>query len=181
MRLFLAIDLPLAILQHLTGLQAQLTEGRKVPAEQLHLTLNFLGETPEATFITLKERLSDFQFSSFDLRLQGVGSFPPKRPARVLWVGTTPCPELLQLKDQLDTLLKGLKFKLEKRPFHPHITLARFKSPPKHLKSFLDQNSAFQTEPFTIKEFHLYSSQLTPLGAIHHREMSVGLAWPNKE
>ena len=59
----------------------------------------------------------------------------------------------------------------EGRKFSPHITLARLKNSPIHkVANFLAGNGLFSQEPFQVNDFKLYSSTLTPKGAIHRVE-----------
>jgi len=176
MRLFIAIDFPQAVIQQIIPLLNQITAGRPIPFNQLHLTLKFLGETSPASFEMIKDLLDQTTVEPFTTTLKGVGCFPSIKRPRVLWVGMESCPPLSQLKEKIDHALQSLGIEEEGRPFHPHLTLARFKKPqPGLVSGFLTKNLAFQTESFPIDNFHLYSSKLTPKGAIHTREKTIHL------
>jgi 2'-5' RNA ligase len=176
MRLFVAIDMPENILDELEPLLKAVPAGRPSTREQMHLTLFFLGDVPEKDCDQLKDALQPVAISPFRLRLEGVGCFPsPKRP-RILWVGMTPSPSLLKLKKQIDAALLPLEFLPDKKPFHPHLTLARIKNPwTSGIPQFLQDHHKFSSEEFVVKKFHLYSSNLTPKGAVYTKVRSFEL------
>jgi 2'-5' RNA ligase len=99
----------------------------------MHLTLKFLGEIPEDTagsVGTLLEGLAGAR-RPFSLKLKGTGTFPPGggMNARVLWAGVVEDPGLMELQAALEDELEKAGFPREDRPFHPHMTLGRVKSP----------------------------------------------------
>ena len=108
----------------------------------------------------------------FEMAMQGVGQFPPRRAARVLWVGVDAPPGLSQLQRQVETTLVQLGCPAEERPFSAHITLARLKTPPppSAVQKYLNQHGAFQSEPFAIGQFVLYSSVLAREGPTYRAE-----------
>jgi 2'-5' RNA ligase len=171
-RLFVAIDVPDAIKDQLLALCAGVPGAKWVQRAQLHLTLRFVGEVESAKFQQIKAALGDVQSAPFSMTLRGVGQFPPKRAARVLWVGVDAPPTLNQLQAQVETTLSRLDFPPEERPFSAHLTLARLKTapPPSAVESYLSRHAAFQSESFPITEFILYSSILSPQGPTYRRE-----------
>jgi len=177
MRLFLALDLPSATREGLRPLISERLSGAKwVNPEQWHLTLRFLGEQDEKFASALRSAFSDLRFSAFSLRPRGLGVFPDARRPRVLWVGLEAPPALFTLQKSLEEILRGLGLDAEGKAFHPHLTLARFKSPPgKDLEHFLQKHQSFALPPFEVREFHLYSSRLSPRGAEHTREAGFPL------
>jgi 2'-5' RNA ligase len=108
--------------------------------------------------------------------MKGLGCFPDAKRPHVLWVGLEAHPLLIHLQQQIEVKLNDIGLDPEKRDFSPHLTLARFKFPKlKEVDKFLEQNKYFKTESWSVKEFHLYSSQLTPEGAVHKIEESYDL------
>jgi 2'-5' RNA ligase len=99
-----------------------------VPAAQRHLTLRFFDELAE-------NRVEDVRAAAgaaaacgppFDLELEGVGRFPPRGPAKVVWVGCGAGSEaLVALAEALSRALASRGFPGDPRPFSPHLTLAR--------------------------------------------------------
>jgi RNA 2',3'-cyclic 3'-phosphodiesterase len=177
MRLFVAIDLPEMVKDHLDSLQSCLPTARWVRRQQMHLTLFFLGETERIQGI--KDALASIEAPAFALTLAGVGRFPKrqKQPPRVLWVGIDDEPALAQLHQKITTALAEIGVKPEDRPFSPHITLARFntREPLPEVDVFLNSHSAFQVPSIAIHEFVLFSSVLSPQGPRYEREAIFAL------
>ena len=176
MRLFVALDLPENILACLQPLLENVPAGRSPRLDQVHFTLNFIGEVPDQEFPDLAATLRGVEAKRFKLRMKGVGCFPsPNRP-RILWAGIEKVPGLLEIKDKIDSALDKLRYPPEKRSFHPHITLSRIKNP--HalgIGDFLKKYLSFETSEFEVREFLLYSSDLSPKGAIYTKELTVPL------
>lgn len=173
-RLFVAVDLPPLLKAELDRLQEGLPGARWVSPDQLHLTLRFIGEVDAATMARLIAALREVCSPSFTLSLKGIGHFG--RPARVLWVGLCASPELVELHHRISRALAECGLPPEERPFSPHITLARFREPPtSRLATFEGRYRDYTSPPFAISEFVLYSSRLTPQGAVHTREAAYPL------
>jgi 2'-5' RNA ligase len=141
----------------------------------MHLTLRFIGEVNAAQVTAIKAALASIHFNPFAMHLQGVGQFPPRGTARVLWVGVTTPDDLYRLARQIETALTTMGLPPADKPFAAHITLARLKTPPvpEALRQFFKQNANFQTPAFGINNFILYSSILASSGATYHREAVV--------
>ncbi|MCE9624073.1 MAG: RNA 2',3'-cyclic phosphodiesterase [Deltaproteobacteria bacterium] len=177
MRLFLAMDPPAKVQAGLEPLTREEIRGAKwgLPAQR-HLTLRFLGEVGEEAKQSLVESLKGISGPPFQCGLQGVGVFPSPRRPSVLWVGFTPCPALFALQEILELEVQKLGFAREPKPFHPHLTLARFKTlPAADLGAFLQKYRDFSLPAFEVREFHLYSSHLSPKGSEYSREASFPL------
>jgi len=175
-RLFVAIDLPPDIVAQLQGLCCGLPGARWVAAEQMHLTLRFIGEVDGGVFQDIKEGLADIETGGFALQVKGLGFFPPRKTPRVLWAGIAPVGQVSALRRRIDNVLLGLGLEPEGRKYSPHITLARLHDTPlARLGRFLAGNSLFATQEFPVSEFHLYSSELTSKGAFHAIEASYFL------
>ncbi len=175
-RLFVAIDIPPAIRSLLHGMARQLQGARPVTQDQLHLTLKFIGDVEADRLPSLTKALATVQSPPFPLALRGVGHFPPRGMPRIVWAGITPRPELNLLHARIDEILATTGVARETRPFSPHATLARLKiADPQTIRHFLAKYQTFETEPFQIESFQLYSSRLTSAGAIHRVEIVCGL------
>ena len=168
MRLFIAIELPDAVKMILTRLRADIPGARWVPMEQIHLTLDFLGEVDDAASKLLADELVAIRAPEFFLRFSGTGCFPNRNRPRVLWVGLEPEPLLISLASQVRKAALACTIPQEERPFFPHITLARLKFPAnRDVDAFLDQSRQPEIPPIIVGEFILFQSLLTPQGAIH--------------
>lgn len=185
MRLFIALQLPEAVLRPLAETAARLRPGlppaRWAPVSNLHLTLRFLGETTEEKAAGLSPVLAGCFGSVGPLRLQlrDGGCFPPRRPARVAWVGFEPLPRLNELQAAVSQRAGDhLGSAGERRAFHPHLTLARPRRPwPRSaVESWRQAFDGPQGPAFEITEGHLMRSRLAPGGARHESLQAYPLA-----
>jgi len=175
-RIFLALRLEDTTRTLLSGLGSQIAGSRPVADDQLHLTLRFIGDVDGVTFDDIWEQLWEISASPVSLAIRGVGHFPPRGRPRTLWAGIEPSGELLILRNKINRILRRCNVLPEQRKFHPHITLARLKnSSPHRVARFLSQNSLLKSPPFTVGQFTLYSSVLSPKGAVHTIEQEYPL------
>lgn len=103
-----------------------------VPAENLHVTLRFLGEVPDEQVVAISAAISGSLAHHVDLpvRLGSAGAFPSAARARVLWVGVDdPAGGVAAIEASLGEHLATLGFEPEDRPFRPHVTVARLRAP----------------------------------------------------
>ncbi|NBF41201.1 MAG: RNA 2',3'-cyclic phosphodiesterase [Spirochaetes bacterium] len=133
-RLFLAVHLPQHLRDRLAGLQEALavhdSAVRLVAAENLHLTLHFLGNTEREHIDSLRGavRRALSGLASFETLARGAGCFPSPRKPRVFWAGVEdPSGELTTIHAALAGELAALDFELDSRAFSPHITIAHAK------------------------------------------------------
>lgn len=176
-RLFVAIDLPEEARSAIRDLQRPIPGGKWVDMAQFHLTLRFIGDADESLFARIRDELAGIASPSFSLSLRGVGCFPPKRDPRVLWVGIDRSEGLLGLRNLVEASLVRSGLEPEERSFSPHITIARLRGVKlAALSPFLRDHERFSVQPFPVSEFILYSSTLTPRGAIHRKEAVYPLA-----
>lgn len=176
MRAFVAIDLDEPIRRNVAALQDALRRraGKLswVAPEHLHLTIKFLGEIEASRATTICAALNRIaaRAEPFDILLRGVGVFPPRGLARVLWVGVEPV--FTQKMDPLRGIhracedeLAELGFARESRPFSPHLTVARNKtSIDRDLRRSLDQAADFLAGPQRVSAITFYESQPGPNG-----------------
>lgn len=176
-RLFIAIDLPRPISQAVAGLAVGIPSARPVPEDQFHLTLKFIGEVNEDLGEDIAASLEEIRYPPLTISLGGLGLFPPRGVPKVLWLGVQPVEGLTLLHNRIENLLYHRGISREGRKFSPHITLARLRNcPTDRLGLFLAGNNLISTPPFTITDFHLYRSSLSPKGAIHTRLRSYPLS-----
>jgi RNA 2',3'-cyclic 3'-phosphodiesterase len=174
-RLFVAIDLPRSIRQGLVDLDPQLQGVRWTSAEQMHLTLGFFANVPHDIDLRLREKLSVIDFGAFFMPIAGIGVFPPKGPPKIIWVGIgAGHPHLFQVHKRVQEAALAAGLEPDLRPWHPHITLARCRGiSDGALRKFLKSNVEFDVGMVRVEAFHLYSSELTPAGPIHTRELTI--------
>lgn len=171
-RLFVAVDCPETIQEQLLELcDLSLESASWLDPEQFHLTLQFIGDVDHNTFHSIVETLSEVRMTDFELLIKGVGFFPQKKSPRILWAGLEKNEALFQLQKKIENRIRRLHVPLENRKFHPHITLARLRNPSSdQIGGYLMQNNLFKTPPFLVQSFSLYSSVLTPHGAVYTEE-----------
>jgi 2'-5' RNA ligase len=174
LRLFLAFDLPedrrREIARRGSELARSLPAARWVRAENLHLTLSFLGDTDPERVGPLAAAVEPVFAASPPLvtEVAGAGTFPPRRPARVAWVGLGSGEALLDLQRRVAAAAAAaVGAEPDTRPFHAHVTLARPRKPWDRgaREAFA---AAFETpvgDPFEVQEGVLYKSELGPGGS----------------
>jgi 2'-5' RNA ligase len=99
-----------------------------VPAENLHLTLHFLGEQSEDRAADATAALAEAvaALRPFSLSLHGLGAFPGLERARILWTGVSGgALDARALQARVEDALEVRGFTREARPWHPHVTLGR--------------------------------------------------------
>ncbi len=177
LRLFFGVELSEEVrgrvAEHIARLQENESSrgARWDRVEKLHITLNFLGETPVARIENLicAARKVIHEFSPFELSVAGAGVFPPRGAARVLWLGIEDeNGRLAALQRRLEDELAGEGFAREARRFHPHLTLARLQrasaSDAKMLAS-AHAEAEFTSAPFAVADFVLMQSELSAKGS----------------
>jgi len=171
-RLFVAIQIPAdirsAFAAFLKELAALAPRVKWVRAENLHVTLKFLGNTDPAKLAPLQKVLASVHSPEpVALDFHGLGFFPSEKRPRVFWAGMESSPNLKSLAQDVDRAVHQLGFPLEDRPFAPHLTLARFNLPgmPAMLSTAAKENATRSFGSFTAREFHLIESKLKPTGA----------------
>lgn len=165
MRLFLGLELPEPVKVDALSLRRPWPGARWQRPEQLHLTLHFLGEVACGELTRLCDALEAPPLSPCRLMLSGVGVFgSPDRP-RVLWAGVDPEAPLHTWHRVLGERLAAQGFPLEARPYHPHLTLARFGGRPVSVDAFLQAHADFTSSPFDVDTLTLFASHLSSGGA----------------
>jgi 2'-5' RNA ligase len=174
-RLFVAIDLPPSIRQFLVDLDPQIRGVRWTAGDQMHLTLGFFPEVLEDVVLVLREKLQAIEFRAFFLPVEGMGTFPAKGPAKIVWIGVgAGHPHLFQLHKRVQEAALAVGLEADLRPWHPHITLARCREVSgRAFRKFFKSNGELDAGMFRVEAFHLYSSELTPAGPIHTRELTI--------
>ena len=174
-RLFVSLELPESIAELLVRLNPHIPGVRWLAADQVHLTLAFLGSVAPEAEEKLCARLRAIQFISFFLPLHGIGRFPARDRPKVLWIGVgRGHPHLFQLHKRVTDAALAAGIEADLRPWRPHITLARCeKDSAESIRPFLHERADFDAGLAPIDSFQLKSSLLTPSGSIHTTELTV--------
>ena len=138
MRLFIAVNFDDNVKQQIISLQEQLrarsVRGNFSRPENLHVTLAFLGETPEEKLPALLNIIDSVQTPPFEIIFDHTGCFRRvsrhhSRAGELWWLGVQPhtagFAELTAIQKQLVHSLEAEHFYVDKKPFNAHITLAR--------------------------------------------------------
>ena len=170
LRLFFAASVPLELLEslqeRLADLRSAFPQARWTGPATQHLTLKFLGATPEDRLEEVRRTgaAAAREKQGAAVSLAELGAFPSARRARVLWLGVEdPADVLTGLAQGLGHALEALGFTVEARTFTPHLTLARFKDPVKLPPE--PSLSGSTLPPFEVSEVGLWRSHLSPKGA----------------
>lgn len=192
-RSFIAVDLPSKIQGRLDRVSTQLQERledtpvRWVPVENIHLTLKFLGEVSESNLEVLKDLLKTVvaNHDKFEISIGGLGAFPKARRPRVIWIGIESPPQLASIQRSIESETARLGYARERRPFSPHLTLARVArgagaDDVRRVAEVLNNFKVGFLGVARVEAVRLYRSELQPGGAIYtglltaHLESSLG-------
>ena len=160
MRLFIGLQPTEAFRQALAETQNRLwaagAMGRGLDPMNMHMTLAFIGEWPEAEGVPLPE-----VEEPFPIVLSHVGLFPE---AKVLWAGVRPSAALEDLARRTRELLSGAGIPFDPKPFAPHITLIRKPALPRGMR--LEEVPVPPAE-MTVREACLYWSHREETGMVY--------------
>jgi 2'-5' RNA ligase len=175
LRLFAAIyppaDVAAALLAAATKLE--LPEHRLTPVEQVHLTVQFIGDTPSRELDDTLESLQSAAsgLSAFSLTWQRLITLPQRGAARLVAAETDQPSTLMELHRRLVTrLARNVRARSLER-FRPHMTLCRFTAPVKGVR--FDQPLLLNA--FQVNRIIMMRSTLGPAGAKHHEVGSATL------
>lgn len=176
MRIFVALDVPEEVRAALRDVIVRLREAggvaRWIRPEGMHITLKFIGETPEATIPPIRNALAGLRSPSpVEMSFRGLGFFPDARRPRVFWAGIESSPNLGELATGVERALEPFGFAPEVRSFHPHLTLARLQPGvgAGRLREAVERLGAAEFGTAGAAEFYLYQSVLKPSGAEYTR------------
>ncbi|HVP72495.1 MAG TPA: RNA 2',3'-cyclic phosphodiesterase [Phycisphaerales bacterium] len=178
LRLFVAVyppaDLVRAMLERVKALPLP-PRTRLTPPDQLHMTLQFIGDTPVAEMDDVQEsvRRAAAGLPAFALALRELIALPERGHSRLIAAETDAPSALLELQ-------RRLAQRLARNPrnrgrtgdrFRPHITLCRFALPVKRF----DLGDAALTGSFMVDRIALMRATLSSAGATHHQVLAVAL------
>jgi RNA 2',3'-cyclic 3'-phosphodiesterase len=187
MRLFVALEIPETVRENLAAIRMNFSsvglQLRWVPPENLHVTLKFIGGVPGEKLQPIIEALRSVRADKpVQVKFSGLGG----SPAGVYWAAIESSVALKTLAAQIDQSLRPLGIVGENRPFHPHVTLARFKDR-KILKKIDElihkngtddhgQNLKYDFGSLIATEFHLMESKTLPTGPVYSKVQSFPFA-----
>jgi 2'-5' RNA ligase len=183
LRCFISVELPEEIRNNIgartESLVAAGADVKWIPPENLHLTLKFLGKTPEELVPDIRKKLLEAAslHHSIRIRLSGTGVFPDRRRPRVIWVGMQDSEGLVKLQQDIEAKMAELGFEAEKRRFSPHLTIGRVRSP-KGRENLLRELDALRDMDFNeleVRDVSMMKSELRPTGARHFKLFDIPL------
>lgn len=158
MRLFVALDLPDSARQSLAAVRPAAVPGiRLTPVDQMHVTVHFIGDGRSDE---ISAALAGIEYGALEVSLQGVGQFRISGGRRILWAGVRRTEELIEFHKLCGDALRSTGFRPERRPWVPHVTLARpgqsiRKS---EIESWLSGARQYDFGSFSAGCFELYNS-----------------------
>ena len=175
-RLFVAVDLSVAVVERLTVLRRHLAERapkgavRWVKPSNVHVTLKFLGDVDEAMVPLVGQKLGELArpLFPFEVNCCRLGAFPDLERPQILWAGLDikGAEVMGLLRQTIERDLGELGFAPDDRDYYPHLTLGRVKSA--DLGDLMGEFKALQASDFGssyIKDLVLFESRLGPDGA----------------
>lgn len=186
LRAFLACELPPALQSAIetetAGMRLALGPDsiRWVPAQQIHLTLKFLGDVSPSNLDPVRNMLATQAAACqpFRIRVAGFGAFPNLRRPRVIWAALSAPPELAELQRSLEVDSSRLGYPPEERGFSPHLTLGRVRPRAsdanlQKISRALEQLKVGDIGGTRVEAIHLFKSDLEASGPAYTKLFSA--------
>lgn len=158
-RLFSGIELPDDIKSDLSALEIPLPGASWIEEDDLHITLRFAGDIDNRMSHEFAEELARIDMDVFELALEGVHVLGGNDP-KVIYAGLRASPPLEALARAHERAARSAGLPAERRPFRPHVTLARLRGADiASLTTVLQAHALFRSRPFLVEEFVLFSSR----------------------
>lgn len=180
MRLFVAVPIGAAVLERIAECVGELRRRVEtgaprariswVAAEQLHVTLRFIGEVDDTEAQGIVSSLAPvLRIEPFEVAFLGVGTFPPRGAPRVFWAGIgSGAEQLMTIEREVTTRLAACRILPEKREYRPHVTLARVREPAGlRARDVLDGLTERSFGGSTVDTITLFQSRLSPRGSVY--------------
>ncbi len=178
-RLFVALDLAIPVVERLVLLQDELdrvlpkdVNARLVAPENIHVTLKFIGEVDASMVSVIETAIGEMTrpLFPFEFRTQACGAFPDLASARIIWAGLdAQGAEVMSLLHQtLERGLDDIGIVPDHREYRPHITLARLRSDtPVDIGEFLTPVQSLEFGTSYVRDLVLMASELTKDGPVY--------------
>lgn len=167
LRLFFGLEIPESVKQRLLSIQRPIIGARWQRADQLHLTLAFLGNLEAHQLPGVRQAARNLPVNPFDLTVSGIGCFGDPDHPKSLWAGVQPVEELTELHEALNLRLAACGLGQEKRTFRPHITLSRFKKEPGSVREVLRAHQEVHAGTFSVNRIALFQSIPSSQGSVY--------------
>lgn len=176
LRLFVALYPPLesarALIESLDSLS--LPHHRRTEVGQLHMTVQFIGDTPARELDAVIESVQrgSAGLDAFELMPERLITLPERGPARLVAAQTDSPGTLMEIHRRLVTRLARNVRERDAERFRPHLTLCRFRSPARGVRI----DAPLMSPVFAVNQIKLMRSTLGSSGAQHHEVISFELA-----
>ena len=158
-RLFTGLEIPSDMRTRLSLLSAPMSGAKWVEAENLHLTLRFLGDIDGRTADEFIDSILSFMVEPFEMTLSGLGVFGNQRPD-VIWIGAEPKDVLGRLNQWHERAARAAGLEPDTRPFVPHVTLARLRGTrPHEVAHFLESRGKVELPAFRVSRLAIFSAR----------------------
>ena len=184
LRTFIAFPIGESLIEKIGSLQGELKplklDAKFTDPKKTHLTLKFLGDTPNASLEKIQNAVRETvkRHTSFPISIDTFGAFPNFRAPRVLWVGSQEgSKEGEALSEELNEALASFGFEKEEKKFKPHLTLARLRSlkNEKRLAEFTENYTLPWKETLNCHTLIHFKSTLSQNGALYEPLYEVAL------
>ncbi|MGB3796724.1 MAG: RNA 2',3'-cyclic phosphodiesterase [Alteraurantiacibacter sp.] len=166
-RLFVALRPPDHVAEALLDTMEGISGARWQDADNLHITLRFIGEVDRHTQADVQTALADVIFAPFTIKISGVGHFEGRKRPNAIWARVLPSAQLDELQMRVEMACRRAGLPPLTRKFVPHITLARLNSGSGFVAGWLNRHGTLSPLPWPANRFSLYESDLTPNGALY--------------
>jgi 2'-5' RNA ligase len=178
-RAFIAVPLPLSLLEELDRLRRELEKQtpprsvRWVQSGSIHLTLKFLGDTPVERLPEFEKALASVARNApiCTFSIGGLGCFPNLHRPSVVWVGVQESTgRLAAVQDAIEEVMAPFGYEPEGRGFKPHLTLGRVgrkvpRGDAARVGQVVASTDVGQLAEVAVDRFELIRSILKPTGA----------------
>ena len=188
LRTFIAVEIPPQLQNQIQQATQPLRKEfgaslvRWVPAQNIHITLKFLGDVSSASIEHLTQilRTAVDSISAFDIAIGGLGSFPSLKRPRILFIGIQAPAELEALYRGIESACARLGYESEKRGFSAHLTIGRVKQDAsavdqQKIRRILETTTIDSLGTARVNSVHLYKSELKPSGSVYTQIFSAPL------
>ncbi|AJP73191.1 RNA 2',3'-cyclic phosphodiesterase [Sphingomonas hengshuiensis] len=165
LRIFAGLALPGQIMSSLLATMGGIPGARWQSAEQLHLTLRFIGDVDRRVAEDIALALGQVSVPPITIALSGVGQFESRGRPNAVWAGVRPQAPLAALHRKIDQAVVRCGLPPEGRAYLPHVTLARMNAASGATDLFLETHAGLASPPFTLDHFILFESRLGHGGA----------------
>lgn len=158
-RIFSAIELQDDLRDELYRLHQPLPGARWIHRDNYHISLRYLGDIDRSRAVEFMDALTLIDVDPFEIRVVGLGVFGGYDPHSV-WASVETSPALEHLARAHEKAARQAGFVPEKRPFKPHVTLARLKhSDPAPVARFLTRFGGYRSQPMLVTRTVVLSSR----------------------